>query len=123
MFGTECEDAHTASSDWQAIIVLLVRVQHAQGNCQLPFTVRYDGIGQRAAGRILTVICQDVLVKFRDRSSHLVIELLELCLTHVFCSTAKVKQDLHIQLLILLFYFEGVRQPLTVTFILFDCTV
>lgn len=55
-------DTCTAGCEWHAILVLLIRVQHAQGHCQLPFTVRYDGKGQLAALAILAVVCQDVLV-------------------------------------------------------------
>lgn len=55
-------DSYTARSERHAVFVLLVCVQHAQGDSQLPFTVRYDGEGQRAASGLLTVVCQDVLV-------------------------------------------------------------
>lgn len=58
----DCEDSYTAGSKRQAIFVLLIWVQHAQGHCQLAFTVRYNGKGQRAASRLLTVVCQDILV-------------------------------------------------------------
>lgn len=59
---------HTAGSERHAIFVLLIRVQHAQGHCQLPFTVRYDGKGQRAASRLLTVVGQDVLVSTKTQA-------------------------------------------------------
>lgn len=62
MCGRECKDTYTAGSERHAIFVLLVWVQHAQGHCQLPLIVRYDGKGQRGAGRLLTVVRQDVLV-------------------------------------------------------------
>ena len=52
---------YTAGSERHAIFVLLIGVQHAQSHCQLPFAVSYDGKGQRGGGRILTVVCQDVL--------------------------------------------------------------
>ena len=55
-------ETYTAGSDWHALVVLLIGVQHAQGHCQLPFTVRYDGIGQRGARGLLAVVGQDVLV-------------------------------------------------------------
>ena len=44
--GREWEDAYTAGSERHAVIVLLLWVQHAQGYCQLPFAVCYDGKGQ-----------------------------------------------------------------------------
>lgn len=59
--------SHTAGSKGHAIFVLLIWVQHAQGDCQLPFAVRYDGKGQRAAGRLLTVVGHDVLVTHKNR--------------------------------------------------------
>lgn len=54
--------AYTASCEGQAVFVPLVWVQHAQGYCQLPVTVCYDGIGQGTAARLITVVRQDVLV-------------------------------------------------------------
>lgn len=46
VFGRDCGDTYTAGSERHAIFVLLVWVEHAQGHCQLPFAVRYDGKGQ-----------------------------------------------------------------------------
>lgn len=55
-------DTCTAGRERQAVLVLLLGVQHAQGHRQLPFAVRYDGKGQLAALAVLAVVCQDVLV-------------------------------------------------------------
>lgn len=62
------EGAHTAGSQRHAGFVLLDWVQHAQGHCQLPSTVRYDGKGQQAAVRLLTVVGQDVLIGAETQS-------------------------------------------------------
>lgn len=59
-------DTCTAGRERQAILVLLLGVQHAQGHCQLPFAVRYDGKGQLATLAILAVVCQDVLVRYSE---------------------------------------------------------
>lgn len=59
----DSEYDYTASSERQAVFVLLIRVQHAQSHCQLPFAVRDDGEGQLAALWLLTVVSQDVLAR------------------------------------------------------------
>lgn len=46
IFDRQCSGPHTACSEWHAIFVFFIRVQHAQSYCQLPFTVSYDGKGQ-----------------------------------------------------------------------------
>lgn len=64
----ECElDTCTACCERHAVLVLLLRVQHAQGHRQLPPSVRYDGEGQLAALALLTVVCQDVLVRIQPK--------------------------------------------------------
>lgn len=61
-------DTCTAGCERHPILVLLLRVQHAQGHCQLPVSVRYDGEGQLAALAVLAVVRQDVLVSRETRT-------------------------------------------------------
>lgn len=61
-----CDDTHAAGRQRQAVFVLLLCVQHAQGHRQLPSAVCYDGKGQRAASRLLPVVRQNVLVWYDE---------------------------------------------------------
>lgn len=61
-------DAHAAGSERQAVFVLLIRVQHAQCDGQLPFPVCYDWERQHAVPRFITVISKDVLIRRRSKA-------------------------------------------------------